>query len=78
MADVILEVVEAPRARAWPPIRTVPPGSGASPSSSRTWEATALTLGPLLGSPRAAVQPGRRIATLSGEAGLGAAIAFMT
>ncbi|HEX2413585.1 MAG TPA: hypothetical protein VHJ37_00075 [Thermoleophilaceae bacterium] len=41
-------------------------------------EATARTLGPLLGSPRAAIQPGRAIATLSGEAGLGPAIAFMT
>ena len=78
MADVILEVVEAPEGTR---VAADPDGP------ARLWgiaflvedmEATARTLGPLLGSPRAAVQPGRRIATLSGEAGLGAAIAFMT
>jgi hypothetical protein len=41
-------------------------------------EHTARSLGDLLGSPRDAVQPGRRIATLRGEAGLGPAIAFMS
>jgi hypothetical protein len=39
---------------------------------------TARRLGDLLGTPRDAVQPGRRIATLRGEAGLGPAIAFMS
>jgi hypothetical protein len=39
---------------------------------------TAETLGALLGTPRDAVQPGRRIATLRPEAGLGPAIAFMS
>jgi hypothetical protein len=34
--------------------------------------------GPLLGSPRPAVQPGRRIATVRPEAGLPVALAFMT
>jgi hypothetical protein len=38
----------------------------------------ASALGELLGPPRDAVQPGRRIATLRAEAGLGPAIAFMT
>lgn len=32
----------------------------------------------LIGEPRDAVQPGRRIATVSDDAGLGAAVAFMT
>jgi hypothetical protein len=41
-------------------------------------ERTAARLGSLLGEPRAAVQPGRRIATLQEEAGLGPAVAFMT
>jgi hypothetical protein len=41
-------------------------------------EETAAALGDLLGSPRDAVQPGRRIATLRPEAGLGPAVAFMT
>jgi hypothetical protein len=39
---------------------------------------TASSLGDLLGRPRDAVQPGRRIATLRGDAGLGPAIAFMS
>jgi catechol 2,3-dioxygenase-like lactoylglutathione lyase family enzyme len=39
---------------------------------------TATSLGGLLGTPRDAVQPGRRIATLRAEAGLGPAIAFMS
>ena len=41
-------------------------------------ERTAAALGDLLGSPRDAVQPGRRIATLRPEAGLGPAVAFMS
>ena len=41
-------------------------------------DATARQLGPLLGAPRTAVQPGRRIATVTGEAGLPTALAFMS
>jgi len=41
-------------------------------------DALAARLGPLLGRPRDAVQPGRRIATLRPDAGLSARIAFMT
>jgi hypothetical protein len=41
-------------------------------------ERTAEALGELLGRPRDAVQPGRRIATLRSEAGVGPAVAFMT
>jgi hypothetical protein len=41
-------------------------------------ELTAAALGDLLGEPREAVQPGRLIATLRKEAGLGPAVAFMT
>jgi catechol 2,3-dioxygenase-like lactoylglutathione lyase family enzyme len=40
--------------------------------------ATAESLGDLLGEPRDAVQPGRRIATARKEAGLGLPVAFMT
>ncbi len=78
--EPILEVVQAPegtnaRDRARPK------------APARLWglaflvedmDGTAATLGELLGSPRDAVQPGRRIATLRSEAGLGPAIAFMT
>ena len=41
-------------------------------------DALAARLGPLLGEPRPAVQPGRRIATLRREAGLGLPVAFMS
>jgi catechol 2,3-dioxygenase-like lactoylglutathione lyase family enzyme len=41
-------------------------------------EQTARVLGDTLGEARDAVQPGRRIATLGAEAGLGPAIAFMS
>jgi hypothetical protein len=41
-------------------------------------DATARELGPLLGTSRPAVQAGRRIATVTGEAGLPIALAFMT
>jgi hypothetical protein len=40
-------------------------------------DATATALGELLGEPRDAVQPGRRIATVRREAGLGLPVAFM-
>jgi hypothetical protein len=38
----------------------------------------AARLGPWLGAPRDAVQPGRRIATVAPEAGLSVALALMT
>jgi hypothetical protein len=78
MGELILELVEAPAGSriAEDPARP-----------ARLWgisflveelEHTAAELGDLLGDPRDAVQPGRRIATLRKEAGLGPAIAFMT
>jgi catechol 2,3-dioxygenase-like lactoylglutathione lyase family enzyme len=78
MGDVILEVVQAPEGT-----RIAEDASG----PARLWgisflvedlERTASALGDLLGKPREAVQPDRRIATLRKEAGLGPAIAFMT
>ena len=41
-------------------------------------DALAERLGPVLGSARPAVQPGRRIATARRAAGLGTRVAFMT
>jgi hypothetical protein len=76
--ELILEVVEAP---AGTRIASEPSGP------ARLWgisflvedlEHTVAALGGLLGEPRDAVQPGRRIATLQKNAGLGPAIAFMT
>ena len=76
--EPILEVVQAPEGTS---VARDPAGP------ARLWglaflvddmELTARALGDLLGRPRDAVQPGRRIATLRSEAGLGPAIAFMT
>ena len=76
--EPILEVVQAPEGTS---VARDPGGP------ARLWgvafvvddmEQTARELGELLGRPRDAVQPGRRIATLRSEAGLGPAIAFMT
>ena len=78
VGEVILEVVQAPE-----DTRIARDPSG----PARLWgisflvediERTAATLGDLLGEPREAVQPGRRIATLRKDAGLGPAVAFMT
>ncbi len=76
--EPILEVVQAPEGSS---VARAPGGP------ARLWGLAflvedmahpAAALGDLLGSPRDAVQPGRRIATLRPEAGLGPAIAFMT
>jgi hypothetical protein len=78
MGGLILELVEAP-----PGTRIAEDPTG----PARLWgisfqveelDQTADTLGDLLGAARDAVQPGRSIATLRREAGLGPAIAFMT
>jgi hypothetical protein len=78
MGELILEVVLAPEGTK---IADDPSGP------ARLWGISFLVedmddpvafLGDRLGSPRDAVQPGRRIATLRKEAGLGPAIAFMT
>jgi catechol 2,3-dioxygenase-like lactoylglutathione lyase family enzyme len=76
--EPILEVVQAPEGTS---VARDPDGP------ARLWglafavpdmDATAAALGGLLGSPRDAVQPGRLIATMRPEAGLGPAVAFMT
>jgi hypothetical protein len=78
MAEVIFEVIEAPEGSR---IRADPAGP------ARLWgisflvedlDSTAALLGDRLGAARDAVQPGRRIAPLRREAGLGPAVAFMT
>jgi catechol 2,3-dioxygenase-like lactoylglutathione lyase family enzyme len=78
IGEVILEVIQAPEGTR---IAADPSGP------ARLWGIsflvedlgrTAEALGDLLGQPRDAVQPGRRIATLRKEARLGPAIAFMT
>jgi catechol 2,3-dioxygenase-like lactoylglutathione lyase family enzyme len=78
LGEPILEVVQAPEGTS---VARDPDGP------ARLWglaflvddiDATAATLGQLLGTPCDAVQPGRKIATLRPEAGLGPAVAFMT
>jgi hypothetical protein len=78
MGELILEVVQAPAGT-----RVAADPSG----PARLWgisflvaelDTPAVVLGDLLGEPRDAVQPGRRIATVTTEAGLGPAVAFMT
>ena len=78
VGEPILEVVQAPEGTS---VARNPDGP------ARLWgiaflvedlDATGSALGDLLGTPRDAVQPGRKIATLRPEAGLGPAIAFMT
>jgi hypothetical protein len=78
MAEVILEVIEAPEGSR---IREDPDGP------ARLWglaflvdelETVAELVGDRLGAPRGAVQPGRRIAPVRREAGLGPAVAFIT
>jgi hypothetical protein len=78
LGEVVLEVIETP------------PGSHEErnpAASSRFWglafsvtdlDVSAGYLGDRLGESRDAVQPGRRIATVRREAGLGTAVAFMT
>lgn len=70
MGELVLEVVHGGRegpARLW----------GIS-FLTEDMDATAARLDDLLGEPRDAVQPGRRIATARPEANLGLAVAFMT
>ncbi len=78
VGEPILEVVEAPDGTS---VARNPDGP------ARLWGIsflvedlahTASVLGELLGTPRDAVQPGRMIATLRPEGGLGPALAFMT
>ena len=78
MGELILEVVAAPEGTK---IAADPDGP------ARLWgisflvedmDAPAAALGDNLSEPRDAVQPGRRIATVASDAGLGPAIAFMT
>jgi catechol 2,3-dioxygenase-like lactoylglutathione lyase family enzyme len=78
MGEVILEVVEAPEGTRIASDRDGPARLWGISFLVEDIERTALSLGDLLGEPRAAVQAGRRIATLRKEAGLGPAIAFMT
>ena len=78
VGEAILEVVEHP-----PQARE----AGDAEAPTRLWglalltpdmDATADTAGDLIGSPKDAIQPGRRIATFTREAAMGAAVAVIS
>jgi hypothetical protein len=76
LGEAILEVIEAPPGSPLP--RETPARLWGLAFLVHDLDATARALGDLLGEPRDAVQPGRRIATLRREAGLSFGCAFMT
>ena len=78
IGEPILEVVEAPEGTSVARDLDGPARLWGLAFRVEDLDRTAATLGNLVGTPRDAVQPGRRIATLRPEAGLGPAIAFMT
>jgi catechol 2,3-dioxygenase-like lactoylglutathione lyase family enzyme len=78
VGEPILEVVQAPEGTSVARDRDGPARLWGISFLVEDMEHTAEVLGGLLGRPRDAVQPGRKIATLRAEAGLGPAIAFMT
>jgi hypothetical protein len=78
MGELILEVVEAPEGTRIAENPTGPARLWGISFLVEDLDRTAEALDGLLGEPRPAVQPGRRIATLRKEAGLGPAVAFMT
>ncbi len=78
MGDVILELVHAPEGTSVARDADGPARLWGISFLVRDMDRTAAALGERLGAPRDAVQPGRRIATLRPEAGLGPAVAFMT
>ena len=78
MGELILELVAAPAGTKIAADQDGPARLWGISFLVEELDHTAAALGDLLGEPRQAVQPGRRIATLRREAGLGPAIAFMT
>lgn len=74
----ILEAIEQPRPDGSPHDRRLPARLWGLALVSADLDATCARLGSAIGLPRAAIQPGRRIATVRREAGLGTAVAFMT
>ena len=78
VGETILEVVEHPPGTTAAEKRDAAAAFYGLALATADLDATARTLGPLLGDVRDAVQPGRRIATVRREAGLGLPVAFMS
>ena len=78
LGEVILEVIQTPPGSREERDPDAPARFWGLAFQVRDLDATVEHLGELVGEPRDAVQPGRRIATLRREAGIGPAVAFMT
>jgi hypothetical protein len=78
LAEVILEVIERPPGSREDRDPDVPARFWGLAFLVEDLAVAADCLGGKLGEPRAAVQPGRRIATLRSSAGIGPGVAFMT
>lgn len=78
LGESILEVVEHPPGTPAAADREAPAGFYGLAFAVEDLDAAARRLGPLLGEPRDAVQPGRRIATVRREAGLGLPVALIS
>jgi len=77
LGEVILEVIQAPEGSPLLADREGPARLWGISFRVDDLDAAAAALGDLLGEPRDAVQPGRRIATVRQEARLGLPVAFM-
>lgn len=78
LGEAILEVVEHPPDSPAAADRDAPARLWGLAFAVEDLDATAGMLGPLLGEPREAVQPGRRIATLRRTSGLTVPVVFMS
>ena len=78
LGESILEVVEHPRGTPAAAKRDAPARFYGLALGVEDLDVAARRLGALLGEPRDAVQPGRRIATVRREAGLGLPVALIT
>jgi len=78
LGEVILEVVEHPSGTAAAADRDAPCRFWGLAFGVEDLDAASAHMGTALGGPRPAVQPGRRIATVRREAGLGVPVALIT
>jgi hypothetical protein len=78
VGEPVLEVVQAPEGTRIAADRDGPARLWGISFAVADLDQTVAQLGTLVGEPRAAVQAGRRIATLRREAGLGPAVALMS
>ncbi len=78
LGEALLEVVDAPEGSPLRERRDAPARFWGLAFLVEDLDTTVAALGERVGEPREAVQPGRRIATVRAEAGLGVPLALMT